>query len=172
MRTSGPGHPENRRPPSRAAGLLYGIGLGGFVDGIVLHQVLQWHHMASSTPDHPPGTLAGLEFNVLADGLFHAVTWVVVVAASVATLIAWRQGRLAPTWSFHFGLVLAGWGAFNVVEGLVDHQILGIHHVRDDLGGPLSWDLGFLIFGAALVVVGWLWHRRGARALGAAAPRR
>jgi uncharacterized membrane protein len=54
----------------------------------------------------------------------------------------------------------------------VDHQILGIHHVRDDLGGPLSWDLGFLIFGAALVVVGWLWHRRGARALGAAAPRR
>ena len=43
---------------------------------------------------------------------------------------------------------------FNLVEGLVDHQILGIHHVRDDLGGPLSWDLGFLAFGTILIVVG------------------
>jgi hypothetical protein len=22
-----------------------GVGLGGFVDGILLHQILQWHHM-------------------------------------------------------------------------------------------------------------------------------
>lgn len=26
-------------------GFLLGIGFGGFVDGIVLHQLLQWHHM-------------------------------------------------------------------------------------------------------------------------------
>ena len=51
-------------------------------------------------------------------------------------------------------MLLAGWGAFNLVEGLVDHQILGIHHVRDDLGGPLGWDLAFLTFGALLVAVG------------------
>jgi uncharacterized membrane protein len=54
-------------------------------------------------------------------------------------------------------MVLAGWGAFN----LVDHQILGIHHVRDDLGGPLGWDLGFLAFGAALVAVGVALARSG-----------
>jgi hypothetical protein len=29
------------------------------------------------------------------------------------------------------------------VERLIDHQILGVHHVRDDLGGQLSWDIGF-----------------------------
>jgi uncharacterized membrane protein len=40
------------------------------------------------------------------------------------------------------GLLLAGWGAFNVVEGLVDHMTLGIHHVRDDIGGPLGWTSG------------------------------
>jgi uncharacterized membrane protein len=51
-------------------------------------------------------------------------------------------------------LLLAGWGAFNIVEGLVDHLVLGIHHVRDDLGGPLGWDLGFLAFGIVLVAVG------------------
>jgi len=41
-----------------------------------------------------------------------------------------------------------------LVEGLVDHHLLGVHHVRDDLGAPLGWDLGFLAFGALLVVVG------------------
>ena len=29
------------------SGLLYGLGLGGFIDGIVLHQILQWHHMVT-----------------------------------------------------------------------------------------------------------------------------
>jgi uncharacterized membrane protein len=150
-----------REPPSRAAGLLFGLGLGGFVDGIVLHQVLQWHHMVSAVDDHPPTTLAGLEVNVMADGFFHIATWLLVVAASIVTLAHWRQGRLAPSWRFHFGLVIAGWGIFNVVEGLVDHQLLRVHHVRDDLGGPLAWDLAFLAFGLALITLGWVVHRSG-----------
>ena len=49
------------------AGLLLGIGLGGFVDGIVLHQILQWHHLLSSTGEHPATTVAGLAANTLAD---------------------------------------------------------------------------------------------------------
>ncbi len=152
-------------PPSAAAGLLYGVGLGGFVDGIVLHQILQWHHMVSATGDHPVTTVAGLEVNTLADGFFHLFAWFAVVGASVVTLAQWRQGRLPPSRSFHLGGVLAGWGGFNVVEGVVDHQLLGIHHVRDDLGGPLAWDLGFLAVGVALVAVGWWLARSGARAL-------
>lgn len=151
--------------PSRAAGLLYGLGLGGFIDGIVLHQILQWHHLVSNVDEFPVSTVAGLEMNTLADGFFHAGTLVLVLAASIVTIVAWRRGRLAPNWSFHFGLVLLGWGIFNVVEGVIDHQILGIHHVRDDLGGPLSWDVGFLIFGFLLCVGGWLLYRRGRRAL-------
>ena len=148
--------------PSRAPGILYGIGLGGFLDGIVLHQLLQWHHMVSDVGDYPVTTVAGLEVNTLADGFFHLASWLCVVGASIVTLAQWRQGRLAPSWKLHLGGVLVGWGAFNVVEGLVDHQLLGLHHVRDDLGGPLAWDLGFLAFGAALVLVGWLLQRAGA----------
>lgn len=151
--------------PSTAAGLMYGIGLGGFVDGIVLHQVFQWHHMVSATGEHPMTTVAGLEVNTLADGFFHLFSWLVVVGASIVTLAQWRQGRLPPSWRFHLGGVVAGWGAFNVVEGLVDHQLLGVHHVRDDLGGPLSWDLGFLALGLALVVGGVLLMRSGSRTL-------
>jgi uncharacterized membrane protein len=153
------------RPPSKAAGLLYGLGFGGFVDGIVLHQILQWHHMVSHVEEYPPSTLAGLEVNILADGFFHVATWLLVLGGSIATLLAWRQGRLAPSWRFHFGLVLTGWGIFNLVEGVIDHQLLGLHHARDDLGAPLSWDIGFLVFGALLIVGGWLMHRQGVRAL-------
>lgn len=157
------------RMPSRAPGILLGLGLGGFVDGIVLHQILQWHHMVSDVDEYPTNTVAGLEVNVLADGFFHAGMWVLVFAGVVATFAAWRRGRLGPPLSFHFGLLLAGWGAFNLVEGIVDHHILQVHHVRDDLGAPLSWDIGFLVFGALLLVGGWLWHRRGVRAVRAEA---
>jgi uncharacterized membrane protein len=149
----------------RAPGLLLGIGLGGFVDGILLHQILQWHHMLTSTGDYPMTTVAGLEANTLADGFFHAATWVFVTAGSWLMWRAWRDGRLAPPWRAQLGLLLAGWGAFNLVEGLIDHEILGIHHVRDDLGGPIGWDLGFLAFGALLAGVGWaLTRTRGSLA--------
>ncbi|MFC7489255.1 MULTISPECIES: DUF2243 domain-containing protein [unclassified Knoellia] len=150
-----------RLMPSKASGLLFGLGLGGFVDGIILHQVLQWHHMVSDVERYPMTTLAGLEVNTLADGFFHLATWFLVLAGSVTAIHAWRAGRVAPSWSFHFGLVLCGWGVFNVVEGLVNHHLLGIHHVRDDLGGPLSWDVGFLLLGVLLIIGGWLLHNRG-----------
>jgi len=158
--------------PSKASGLLYGLGFGGFIDGIVLHQILQWHHMVSDVHDYPTDTVAGLEVNTLADGFFHVATWLFVLAGSVTALTAWREGRLAPSWSFHFGLVVAGWGIFDVVEGLVDHHLLGVHHVRDDLGAPVSWDIGFLVFGALLVVGGWLLHQHGLARMARRAPGR
>ena len=165
-RTSGIGALVKEKP-SVLPGLLFGLGFGGFVDGIVLHEILQWHHMISGAQSSE--TLAGLELNVVADGVFHVVTWLLVMAGSIMTLVSWRQGRLAPTWSFHFGLLVAGWGFFNVVEGLIDHQLLGVHHVRDDLGAPLSWDIGFLVFGVVLIGAGWVLYRRGSRKLAASA---
>jgi len=147
----------------RTPGFLLGIGLGGFVDGIVLHQILQWHHMLTSTAEHPSSTVAGLEANTLADGLFHAATWIFVAAGTTALWRAWREGRVAPPWRGWLGALLAGWGAFNLVEGLIDHQLLGIHHVRDDLGGPLGWDLAFLALGAGQLAVGLLLMRAAPR---------
>jgi uncharacterized membrane protein len=147
-------------PPAAAPAFLFGMGMGGFVDGIVLHQLLQWHHMLSHTDGGNTKTVAGLELNTLADGLFHSAMWVLVAAAAILAVRARRMGRLSASWRFHMGLVLAGWGVFNIVEGLVNHHLLQIHHVRDDLGGPLAWDLGFLGLSVVLVVAGWLLYRR------------
>lgn len=139
------------------AGVLLGIGLGGFADGILLHQILQWHHMLTATGDHPMTTVGGLEDNTLWDGLFHSLTW---VATALGLAVLWSSrpfSRSAGTGIALFGLMLLGWGLFNVVEGVIDHHILGIHHVRDDVEEPLPWDLGFLAFGAALIAGGaWL----------------
>ncbi|HEV2777198.1 MAG TPA: DUF2243 domain-containing protein [Solirubrobacteraceae bacterium] len=153
-RSSGDPAPAPRPDPGtsqKTAPLLLGLGLGGFLDGIVLHQVLQWHHMLTSTADGPFTTIAGLERNTLVDGFFHLATWMLVVAAITMMFRSWRAGRPAPPPRVHVGLILVGWGMFNLVEGTIDHLILGIHHVRDDLGGPLGWDLAFLALGAVQV---------------------
>ncbi len=137
-----------QRPPGvLLPGLLLGVGLGGFVDGILLHQVLQWHHMLTSTGEHPATTVAGLEINTRWDGFFHAFTWLAVVVGLfvLGQRVTSRRGPWPRTGLF--GAVLAGWGVFNLAEGIIDHHILGIHHVRTDVGNVLLWDLGFLALG-------------------------
>lgn len=139
-------------------GTLLGVGLGGFVDGIVLHQLLQWHHMISD--EESPLTVLGLERNTFADGLFHAFTLAAVVAGLAVLWSRLQAGGSSAGTRSLWGWVIFGWGLFNLVEGVVNHLVLGIHHVRDDLGGPLSWDLGFLGLAVALMVSGWLIQRR------------
>ena len=141
--------------------ILLGVGLGGFIDGIVLHQILQWHHMISDTASGNMATLAGLEKNTLADGLFHMFAFAVVL---VSLWLAIRTKRadpraVLPGWGVIIGWLLIGWGAFNLVEGVVDHHVLRVHHVRDDVADPLPWDLAFLAISAALVGVGMLLSR-------------
>ncbi len=145
-------------------GILLGLGLGGFADGIVLHQVLQWHHMRTgdgALGDERMTTVAGLEANTLADGVFHVSTWILTVAGLLLLWSVVRDGRGLRSWWELIGWILAGWGIFNLVEGIVDHHILGVHHVRDDIGAPLSWDLAFLASGVVLTAVGVILGRRG-----------
>jgi uncharacterized membrane protein len=154
--------PQRRRHEVQA-GVLLGIGLGGFFDGIVLHQLLQWHHMLSDHGDYPVTTVAGLEVNVFWDGLFHTLTYIVVV---VGLAVLWRAGREPHSrWSSRLfgGMMLVGFGLFNVVEGLVNHQLLGIHHVNEKVSRDqwIWWDAAFLVWGAAMIVGGLVLANRG-----------
>ncbi len=85
-----------------------GLGLGGLFDGIVLHQILQWHHMVSNEGRWPLTTVAGLKANTLGDGLFHAATWIFTVAG---VFLLWRAlSRPNGPWStkLFVGLLLMG----------------------------------------------------------------
>ncbi len=141
-----------------SAGTLLGAGMGGFFDGILLHQILQWHNLLSSRL--PPTDLVAMKVNMLWDGLFHAFTWLVT---AVGLALLWRAGgRPEVPWSTRtfVGSLSLGWGLFNVVEGVIDHQLLGIHHVHPG-ENQLAWDLGFLAFGALLILGGLALVRAG-----------
>jgi uncharacterized membrane protein len=144
-----------------SAGVLFGLGLGGFFDGIVLHQLLQWHHMLSSW--YPVNTIENLELNTRWDGIFHSSTYLFVIAG---LFILWRTAhRRHLFWSSKLlvGTMLIGFGSFNVVEGIIDHHILGIHRVNETIAEPdrIYWDISFLLWGAAMLVIGWYLFQQG-----------
>jgi uncharacterized membrane protein len=149
-------HPMTRRPLI-AAGTLIGIGMGGFVDGIVFHQLLQVHNMLSAT--YPiPGVEAerlvvNLQINMFWDGLFHALTWV-MTALGLALLWKAVQRRDVPlSTKTLIGSMALGWGLFNFVEGIINHHLLHLHHVTEG-NNHLIWDLAFLASGLLLVGIG------------------
>ncbi|MGE5659975.1 MAG: DUF2243 domain-containing protein [Actinomycetota bacterium] len=143
---------HNQRRTLIAAGLLIGMAGAGFFDGIVFHELLQWHHLISSI--RPATTLENLHANMIGDGLFHAATYLLAVSG---ISLLWRvasSGVRLPSKIFS-GSLLLGAGLFNLMEGLIDHQILGIHHLKPGIN-QLAWDLGFLGAGVVLAVIGWL----------------
>src|SRR5690606_3198755 len=103
-----------------------------------------------------PDTLANAEINMFWDGLFHAFTWG-MTALGIALL--WRttqraSGKLSTR--FLLGSMALGWGLFNLIEGVIDHHILQVHHVVERTTGTrqLIWDLVFLASGVALIGFG------------------
>jgi uncharacterized membrane protein len=145
---------SNRKPGQMiSAGILMGAGLGGFLDGILFHQLLQFHNMLSAKI--PPNDLISAKVNMFWDGLFHAGVWIMTI---IGLALLWRAGQNRfVMWSGRtfLGSLLAGWGLFNLVEGFIDHILLGIHHVYEYTDNKLPWDLAFLASGALLILGGW-----------------
>ncbi|HEY0844155.1 MAG TPA: DUF2243 domain-containing protein [Noviherbaspirillum sp.] len=141
------------------AGYLLGFALGGFFDGILLHQILQWHHLLSGVERAP---FTDLRMQILADGLFHALMYV-IAAIGIWKLVKARYVLVGP--AADRALVadtLIGFGAWHIVDSLLSHWILGIHRIRMDSPSPLLWDLlWFVVFGVLFVAAGMLLRRRG-----------
>jgi uncharacterized membrane protein len=142
------------RGPLIAAGLLIGAGLGAFVDGIVFHELLQWHHLLSGRRD--ASDLVGLQVNMIWDGVFHACAWAMTAWGVGRLWVAARDHGAAPgAGGTVLGACLLGAGLFDVLEGVIDHHLLQIHHVHPGKG-ELAWDLGYLGAGCAIALVGYL----------------
>jgi uncharacterized membrane protein len=138
--------------PLVTAGTVLGIGLGGFFDGILFHQLLQTHNMLTGWV--PKTTISNVEINMFWDGLFHAFTWITTVAGVVLLFRAGERRDAAWSRSVLVGGVLFGWGIFNVVEGTIDHHLLQVHHVVET-AGLSAWDWAFLASGVLLSALGW-----------------
>jgi uncharacterized membrane protein len=148
-----------QRGPLISAGILLGAGMGGFVDGILFHQILQVHNMLSARL--PPNDLVAAKVNMTWDGYFHAGVWVMT---ALGLTLLWRCGqRTDVPWSTRTfaGSLAAGWGLFNLIEGLIDHEMLGIHHVYEYTPNHLPADLAFLASGLLLLLGGWVLIREG-----------
>jgi uncharacterized membrane protein len=144
-------------------GMLLGVALAGFFDGILLHQILQWHHLLSLVRG-----MADLRVQVLWDGYFHGLMYVLAAAALVGL---WRRRQRGDPRRM-LAAVLLGFGAWQVVDAALFHWLLGIHRIRVDSEDPLAWDLGWLAaFGLVPLLIGfWLmgWPKNPSR-LGASA---
>lgn len=147
------GLPRHAKPLVQAGSLL-GIGIGGFFDGIVFHQILQWHHMVSARVD--PNVIDTLQLNVVADGLFHAAVYIFTILGVALLWRAWRRPSVPKSGRSLFGSTVLGWGLFNVIDGIVDHHLLELHHIWPAGPGPvLLWDVVFLVWGVLFVIGGY-----------------
>lgn len=142
--------------PLRGAGVVLGVGLGGFIDGIIFHQILQVHNMISAR--RAPDTLVNVEIAMVWDGLFHVATWIMTAIGVAMLYRAGRDPRAAWSSRLLLGAMLMGWGLFNLVEGVIDHHVLHVHHVVERLG-PSVYDAAFLASGVMLIIVGVLLMR-------------
>jgi uncharacterized membrane protein len=153
---------RDKRPFSwqlAASGYLVGIGLAGFFDGILLHQVLQWHHLLSLVASP---AVQDIRTQILADGLFHVLMYI-VTAIGLGFLWKSRHEFSRPSAGrWLLGTVVLGFGLWNVIDVGVFHWILRIHRIRVNSPDPLFWDLLWLgLFGLLFLLAGWVVRSTG-----------
>ncbi|HEX2238014.1 MAG TPA: DUF2243 domain-containing protein [Gammaproteobacteria bacterium] len=134
--------------------------LGGFFDGILLHQVLQWHHLLSAVEGDG---FRDLQVQILADGLFHLLMYVIACGGFWCLWKARREYAQPKADRLLFVNALIAFGAWHVADGILSHCVLGIHRIRMDSANPLLWDLlWFFLFGVAVIVAGYFLRCGGA----------
>ncbi|MBV8033178.1 MAG: DUF2243 domain-containing protein [Betaproteobacteria bacterium] len=143
----------------RTGALLLGIGLGAMLDAIVFRDLLQWNSMLSATL--VPDSLDAWRVSLAADGLFRAVAWALALAGVVSLWSAFGRPGSLPSSRVFTGYFLLGWGWYNLLEGLVVHEFLALHHVRDLPARVPSYDWTYLIIGGlGFIAVGLALSRR------------
>ena len=135
-----------RLGPLVSAATLLGIGLGGFFDGILLHQILQWHNMLSAWI--PPVDLTSVKVNMFWDGL-----WGMLYALLEPRLTA-RLGRLPGGLVLGLASLVTFWFVVLPLKGA------GVGGGFD--GAEVAIDVAFdLTFGIGTAILFWVGSRIG-----------
>lgn len=153
MAASSPAVQHPRHGRNVTAGILLGLGTIAFIDEVVFHQLLHWHHFYDRST-----TAVGL----VSDGLFHAFSWFATVAALLMVAALHRE-RTFQGLAFTAGW-LTGAGFFQLYDGLVQHELLGLHQIRYGVN-LVPYDVTWNVIAGVLLVAGVvLWIITGRRA--------
>lgn len=131
---------------------VLGFGFLGALDGIVFHQLLQWHSVIMATDRSG---------QIVSDGIFHFAVTITLVLGGILLWIAGNPTTLAKGVRLLVGSFLIGGGAFNMIEGVINHHILQIHRVKPGDPNALTYDLAFLGVGLILFIIGYFIKRSG-----------
>jgi uncharacterized membrane protein len=138
--------------PLTTASMILGIGVGGFADGIILHQILQWHEMLSNKV--PTTDLVGKSVNMFWDGIFHFFCLIVVLVGIVLLWRLLKRNDVNRSGKLLAGGMLLGWGIFNLVEGIIDHHLLKLHNVMEFSANHDVANYTFLVISGVMLVIG------------------
>jgi uncharacterized membrane protein len=138
--------------PLSTASTVLGIGIGGFIDGIVFHQILQWHEMLSNKI--PPVNLLAKSVNMFWDGVFHGFCLLVVIAGIIMLFKTLGRTNINRSARLLSGGLFTGWALFNIIEGVIDHHILKLHNVREFTTVIDVWNFGFLAISTVMLIIG------------------
>jgi uncharacterized membrane protein len=138
--------------PLTTAAMVIGIGLGGFIDGVVLHQILQWHEMLSAKI--PNTEYIGKSINMFWDGIFHFFCLLVTLTGIVLLWKLLKRDDINRSGKLLSGGLLLGWGLFNIVEGVIDHHLLKLHNVMELVTDHAPANFAFLGGSVAMILIG------------------
>jgi uncharacterized membrane protein len=135
-----------------------GFGLGGFFDGILLHQVLQWHHLLINV-EGP--VFEDMKVQILADGLFHVLMYIIAITGLWLLWKARKEYAERAADRLLLANAFIGFGVWHILDSVLSHWILGIHRIRVDADNVLFWDLlWFVVFGLIPVAIGIMLKKR------------
>ncbi|MFB5192396.1 DUF2243 domain-containing protein [Alicyclobacillus fastidiosus] len=141
---------SNNQDRTLLGAFLFGFGLIAMIDGIVFHQLLQWH---STYMWHPNRFV-----QIFSDGVLHAIATAFVVLGAIVLWNSNPTSTSAKNTTLWSGLFLGG-GSFNLLDGVFSHHILGIHHVRPGDPNQVTYDLAFDLSAILMLLVGLALHR-------------
>lgn len=125
------------------SGILFGVGLAAFLDEVIFHQLLGWHHFYDRSTTR---------IGILSDGLFHAFSYLATVGALFLVADLRRRGAW---WKIRWvGATLIGLGGFNLYDGIIQHKLFRIHQIRYDTDHLLFYDVAWNLTAMFILTAG------------------
>ena len=130
--------------PNLWSGILFGIGVAAFLDEVIFHQLLRWHHFYDkSTTD----------IGLISDGLFHAFSWFATIGGLFLLADLKRRGAFfLKRW---WGGVLVGAGGFQLYDGTIQRKWMQLHQIRY-VDNVLIYDLMWNASAICMILAGFL----------------